>query len=64
MNPNPLKDPSEHQNIPKLIRAVVLETFTNVLKENGVEDTAQFQAMLDDIQQERVKKFAKCLKKD
>ncbi len=64
MNPNPLKDPGEHQNIPKLIRAVVLETFTNVLKENGVEDTTQFQAMLDDIQQERVKKFAKCLKKD
>lgn len=64
MNPNPLKDPKEHQNIPKLIRAVVLETFTNVLKENGVDDTAQFQAMLDDIQQERVKKFAKCLKKE
>lgn len=63
MNPNPLKDPQQRQAAVKLFRDTLLQVFTDAMKENGVQDTAQFQAMLDDIQQQKAKKFAMCMEK-
>lgn len=63
MNPNPLKDPQQRQAAVKLFRDTLLQVFTDGLKENGVTDTSKFQAMLDDIQQQKAKKFAMCMER-
>lgn len=63
MNPNPLKDPQQRQAAVKLFRETLLQVFTDALKSNGIQDTSQFQAMLDDIQQQKAKKFAQCMEK-
>jgi hypothetical protein len=63
MNPNPLKDPQQRQAAVKLFRDTLLQVFTEALKENGLTDTSKFQAMLDDIQQQKAKKFAMCMEK-
>jgi len=63
MNPNPLKDPQQRQAAVKLFRETLLQVFTEALKENGLTDTSKFQAMLDDIQQQKAKKFAMCMEK-
>lgn len=63
MNPNPLKDPQQRQAAVKLFRETLLQVFTDALKANGIQDTSQFQAMLDDIQQQKAKKFAQCMEK-
>jgi hypothetical protein len=63
MSPNPLKDPQQRQAAIKLFRDSLLQVFSDALKENGVTDTSQFQAMLDDIQQQKAKKFAMCMEK-
>jgi hypothetical protein len=63
MNPNPLKDPQQRQAAVKLFRETLLQVFTEALKNNGIQDTSQFQGMLDDIQQQKAKKFAQCMEK-
>jgi hypothetical protein len=63
MNPNPLKDPQQRQAAVKLFRETLLQVFTDALKSNGIKDTGQFQAMLDDVQQQKAKKFAQCMEK-
>lgn len=63
MNPNPLKDPQQRQAAVKLFRETLLQVFSDALKENGITDTSNFQAMLDDIQQQKAKKFAMCMEK-
>lgn len=63
MNPNPLKDPQYRQEAVKLFRDTLLETFSTVLKANGVTDDTQIKKMLDDIQQQKAKRFAMCLEK-
>lgn len=63
MNPNPLKDPQQRQAAVKLFKETLLEVFTDAMKQNGLTDTSKFQAMLDDIQQQKAKKFAMCLEK-
>lgn len=63
MNPNPLKDPQQRQAAVKLFRETLLQVFSDALKENGMTDTSKFQAMLDDIQQQKAKKFAMCMEK-
>jgi hypothetical protein len=63
MNPNPLKDVQHRQAAVKLFRDTLLQVFTDALKENGIQDTSQIQAMLDDIQQQKAKKFAMCLER-
>lgn len=63
MNPNPLKDPQQRQAAVKLFRETLLQVFSDALKENGITDTSKFQAMLDDIQQQKAKKFAMCMEK-
>lgn len=63
MNPNPLKDPQQRQVAVKLFRETLFQAFSDALKENGITDTNKFQAMLDDIQQQKAKKFAMCMEK-
>lgn len=63
MNPNPLKDPQQRQAAVKLFRETLLQVFSEALKDNGVLDSTQYQAMLDDIQQQKAKKFAMCMEK-
>lgn len=64
MTPNPLKDPEQRQAAVKLFRETLLEIFSGVLKINGISDDTQISAMLDDIQQQKAKRFALCIKKD
>lgn len=61
--PNPLKDPQQRQAAVKLFRDTLLENFTAVLKAHGVTDEKQIQLMLDDIQQQKAKRFARCMEK-
>lgn len=63
MSPNPLKDPQQRQAAVKLFRETLLQVFSDALKENGITDESNFQAMLDDIQQQKAKKFAMCMEK-
>lgn len=63
MDPNPLKDPQQRQAAVKLFRETLLQVFSDALKENGLEDASQYQAMLDDIQQQKARKFAMCMEK-
>lgn len=63
MNPNPLKDAQQRQAAVKLFRDTLLQVFSDALKENGVTDTSKFQAMLDDIQQQKAKRFAMCMER-
>lgn len=61
MNPNPLTDPQQRQAAVKLFRETLFDSFASVLKAHGVKDDKQIQAMLDDIQQQKAKRFAKCM---
>ena len=63
MNPNPLKDTQQRQAAVKLFRDTLYEVFSDALKENGVQDQTQFTSMLDEIQQQKAKKFAMCMEK-
>lgn len=64
MTPNPLKDPSQRQEAVKLFKSTLLEVFSDALKANGITDDAQILSMLEDIQQQKAKHFALCIKKD
>lgn len=61
MTPNPLKDPQQRQAAVKLFRDTLLENFSAVMKAHGVTDDKQIQSMLDDIQQQKAKRFARCM---
>lgn len=63
MDPNPLKDPQARQAAVKLFRETLLQVFSDVLKANGITDEKQIQAMLDDVQQQKAQRFAKCMQK-
>lgn len=63
MNPNPLKDPQQRRVAVKIFRETLLESFTSVLNNHGIKDTTQIQAMLDDVQQQKAKRFAQCMEK-
>jgi hypothetical protein len=63
MDPNPLKDPSMHEQTGKLIREAVLEIFSSVLKANGVRDEQQIQILSVAIQQKKAALFAECMEK-
>ncbi len=64
MTPNPLKDPQQRQFAVKLFRDTLFEVFSDVLAENGITDKTKIQPMLDDIQQQKAKKFAMCMEKN
>ena len=61
MTPNPLTDPQQRQAAVKLFRETLLDSFSSVMKAHGVKDEKQIQAMLDDIQQQKAKRFAQCM---
>lgn len=61
MNPNPLEDPSQRQASVTLFRQTLFDNFAVVMKAHGIKDDKQIQTMLDDIQQQKAKNFAKCV---
>lgn len=61
MDPNPLKDPQHRQEAVKLFRETLAENFTAAMNANGIKDNNQIQAMLDDIQQQKAKRFTRCM---
>lgn len=60
---NPLKDPQQRQAAVKIFRETLFENFAAVLNAHGVKDDKQIQAMLDDVQQQKAQRFAKCMQK-
>lgn len=63
MDPNPLRDPQARQEAVKLFRDTLLGLFTEVLQANGISDPKEIQSMLDDVQQQKAERFAKCMQK-
>lgn len=63
LTPNPLKDPQQRQTAVKIFRETLLQVFTDVISQHGVKDEKQIHAMLDDIQQQKAKRFAQCMEK-
>lgn len=61
MSSNPLKDPQQRQAAVKIFRETLSENFAAVMKANGINDDKQIHAMLDDIQQQKAKRFARCM---
>jgi hypothetical protein len=61
MSHNPLKDPQQRQEAVKIFRETLLENFTAVMKAHGIHDPKKIQSMLDDIQQQKAKQFARCM---
>ncbi|KAF3361642.1 Uncharacterized protein PHSC3_001765 [Chlamydiales bacterium STE3] len=64
MSPNPLKDPQQRQAAVKLFRETLLQIFGDVMRANGISDDKQIQSMLDDIQQQKAKRFSECMEKN
>lgn len=62
LNPNPLSDPQKREDAIKLFRETLIEVFSTVLKENGISDDKQIQAMLDEIQMLKAQRFSQCMK--
>ncbi len=58
MSPNPIRDPQVRV---KMLREKLLQVFTAAMSENGMTDSSQFQAMVDEIQKEKVNKYQMCL---
>lgn len=63
MHPNPLKDPQQRQAAVKLFKETLFTAFADTLHNQGIADDAQIQAMLEDLQVQKAKKFAACLEK-
>lgn len=63
MNPNPLKDPQQRQAAVKLFRETLTDLFSSTMKANGITDEKQITDMLNDIQQQKAKRFAMCMQK-
>lgn len=61
MHPNPFQDPQQRQTAVKIFREMLYDSFAGVMKSHGVTDEKNIQSMLDNIQQEKAKQFAKCI---
>jgi hypothetical protein len=62
LDPNPLKDPQQRHMAVKIFRETLLQLFSDVMKANDISDEKQIQSMLDDVQQQKAKRFAQCMK--
>lgn len=62
-NPNPLKDPSLHQQAVAIFRDTLLQVFSDIAKANGISDDNQIKQMFVDIQQQKAKRFVECRRK-
>lgn len=63
LSPNPLKDPQQRQAAVKIFRETLYQIFAGVMNNNGITDEKQIQQMLDDVQQQKAKRFAQCMEK-
>lgn|GEM_PF-5237833 len=63
MKENPLKKPELRLQAVKLFKEALQDAFANTLRKNGIDDDTQIQAMLQDLQQQKAKRFAACLEK-
>lgn len=61
MNPNPLTDPQYRQEAVKIFRDTLYEVFAASMQAHGINDRNQIMNMLDDIQQQKAKRFAECM---
>ncbi len=57
-----LFNPKKRSLAAKLFKETLMELFSDVMRENGVTDPQKIQAMLDDIQLQKGKKFIEALK--
>lgn len=64
LNPNPLLDPQLRQATMKIWRETLLENFSAVMKAHGTTDDKKILAMLDDVQQQKAKRFARCMSQE
>lgn len=63
LNPNPLKDPQQRQAAVKLFRETLTDLFASTMKANGITDDSKISEMLNDVQQQKAKRFAMCMQK-
>jgi len=63
MNPNPLKSREHREEAISIFRETLLEIFTETMNKNGITDKEEIQAMLDEVQHLKAKRFAECLEK-
>lgn len=63
VTPNPLKDPQQRQAAVKIFRETLFEVFSSVMRNHGVNDEKQIQAMLDDVQLQKANRFKQCMEK-
>lgn len=61
MTPNPLNDPQQRQVAVKIFRETLFDSFAQVMRAHGIKDDQKIQAMLDDIQQQKAKRFGECM---
>jgi hypothetical protein len=62
MDPNPLKDPTQREAAIRLFRDTQIEIFSRVLKAHNITDDQQILSMLDEIQKQKAKAFAECMR--
>lgn len=63
MDPNPLNDPAHRQEAVTLFRKTLLDIFYGVVQNYDVTDRTKAQAMLDDIQKQKLERFRSCVNK-
>jgi hypothetical protein len=63
LDPNPLKDPQQRQAAVRLFRETLTDLFALTMKAHGIKDGKQITDMLNDIQQQKAKRFAMCMQK-
>lgn len=61
ITPNPLENPKQPQVIVKLFKETLFEVSVDTFKLNGVTDTAQIQAIIDDVQEQKRQQFIECM---
>lgn len=61
MNPNPLNQPGHEVEVVQLFEEAVMQTFTQVMVKNGIEDQEIIMEMLEDIHRQKAERFRKCM---
>ncbi len=63
VQPNPFQDLSQRDLAIRIYRETLYEVFAKVLKANGVTNEDQIQTLLDEMQNEKSKRFIECIRK-
>lgn len=61
MNPNPLNQPDQQEQVIQLFDDAVSQVFTQVLEKNGVSDQEKIMEMLEDIHRQKAERFRRCM---